>query len=305
MVAFFKKYHDQKPSNSDKPVDEESKRIALESKAAIDQSILTRAERPQQVQVRPPTVPSGSPEGTSVRNRILHAQTNGNIPPNTNHNNGPNRTGSANPNNNANRPAADELPPIMPDIGPAPEKKITLILDVDETLVHSSFRSQAPKTADLEIDIEVNGQPGVVYVRKRPYLKEFLEFVATRFEVVIFTASLRLYCDPLMDCLDPENRLGRKRLFRDHCTPKNRAYIKDLSLLGRPLEKIAIIDNSPVAYYFQPRNAIPILSWFDDPKDEELLKLLPLLGQLATCNSVFDLLDPFNAKLLSNGNPPS
>jgi RNA polymerase II subunit A small phosphatase-like protein len=60
-----------------------------------------------------------------------------------------------------------------------------------------------------------------------------------------------------------------------------------------------IIDNSPIAYCFQPRNAIPILSWFDDPNDDELLKLIPVLQQLAFEESVYPFLDMYNAHLLS------
>jgi RNA polymerase II subunit A small phosphatase-like protein len=186
---------------------------------------------------------------------------------------------------------------LLPPLPPSTKHPITLILDVDETLVHSSFKT-TPKKCDIQLPITVNGQSGTVFVKVRPYLQEFFQFIAPRFEVVIFTASLALYCDPLMEILDPEYKLGRLRLFRDHCTKTNGAFVKDLSLLGRPLERVAIIDNSPVAYYFQPRNAIPIVSWFDDQNDHELLELLPLLGQLANCSNVYEFLDPFNASVM-------
>jgi RNA polymerase II subunit A small phosphatase-like protein len=75
--------------------------------------------------------------------------------------------------------------------------------------------------------------------------------------------------------------------------------VKDLSLLGRPLDRVAIIDNSPAAYLFQPRNAIPIRSWFHDPHDRDLLKLLKLLEPLATAKKVYPILDQYNAHLIS------
>ena len=98
-----------------------------------------------------------------------------------------------------------------------------------------------------------------------------------------------------MDRIDPKGDVVPLRLFRDHCSTVNGSYVKDLSLLGRPLNQMAILDNSPVAYLFQPRNAIPILSWFDDPNDDELMKLLPMLHQLAQAKDVYTVLDPFNA----------
>jgi len=67
-----------------------------------------------------------------------------------------------------------------------------------------------------------------------------------------------------MELLDPQHLCSYK-LFREHCTFYNNAYVKDLSRLGRPLKDTIIVDNSPVAYLFQPENAMPIPSWYDDP----------------------------------------
>lgn len=51
--------------------------------------------------------------------------------------------------------------------------------------------------------------------------------------------------------------------------------------VGRPLEHTIIIDNSPNSYQFQPENGIPILSWYDDPEDRELMAFVPGLKLLA------------------------
>lgn len=100
------------------------------------------------------------------------------------------------------------------------------------------------------------------------------------YELVIFTASLSKYAEPLMVQLDPNNLCGYK-LFREHCTFVNNAYVKDLTRLGRSMKDIIIVDNSPVAYMFQPENAIPAVSWYDDKNDNELLRLASLLERLA------------------------
>lgn len=184
------------------------------------------------------------------------------------------------------------LEPMLPPPRLEHKQRHLLVLDVDETLVHASFTPAKP--FHVKITINVDGETGDIFVAYRPHLFTFLDAILPLFEVAIFTASQSCYADQLMDAIDPQGRLGRLRLFREHCTEVNGARVKDLSLLGRPLHRIAIIDNSPVTYLFQPRNAIPILSWFDDPRDTELLKLLPMLRQLAQSPSAYDVLDLWN-----------
>lgn len=52
------------------------------------------------------------------------------------------------------------------------------------------------------------------------------------------------------------------------------------------MKDIIIVDNSPVAYMFHPENALPIPSWYDDPRDKELLKLSPILDKLSQVDDV-------------------
>jgi RNA polymerase II subunit A small phosphatase-like protein len=151
----------------------------------------------------------------------------------------------------------------------------TLVLDLDETLIHSSFRPVPGP--DYIVSIELEGVTHKVYVQKRPGVDEFLEAVATKFEVVIFTASLDMYANPVIDHLDTK-RVCSKRLFRESCVQHYGTYVKDLSLLGRDLKQTLIIDNSPYSYMFQPDNAIPITSWFNDKADRELYELVPFLN---------------------------
>lgn len=104
--------------------------------------------------------------------------------------------------------------------------------------------------------------------------------MSKHYELVIYTASLRQYADPLMDIIDPEG-LCTSRLFRDHCTLHDMVYVKDLSQLGRHANNVILIDNSPNSYKLQPQNAVPIKTWYDDPEDVELSLLLPFLTELA------------------------
>jgi RNA polymerase II subunit A small phosphatase-like protein len=123
----------------------------------------------------------------------------------------------------------------------------TLVLDLDETLVHSSFKPV--ENADITLPIEIDGQVCTIYVLVRPHVAEFLKRMAKIYELVVFTASLSKYAEPLMLKLDPNNYCGYK-LFREHCTFYNNAFVKDLTRLGRPMKDVIILDNSPVAYLF-------------------------------------------------------
>ncbi|GFH05570.1 HAD-like domain-containing protein [Haematococcus lacustris] len=167
-------------------------------------------------------------------------------------------------------------------IGPKIEEdlhKKTLVLDLDETLVHSSFKPIP--SPDYIIPVEIDGKLVDVYVLKRPWLDHFMEAVGSRFEVVVFTASLSKYADPLLDLMD-KHKVIRWRLFRESCLPYEGNYVKDLSCMGRDLQDIIIVDNSPHSYVFQPANAMPCRSFIDDLDDQELLELLPIL-QEAEC----------------------
>ena len=93
--------------------------------------------------------------------------------------------------------------------------------------------------------------------------------MAKHYEIVIYTASLNKYADPLLDLLDPGKVIGA-RLFRESCVFHEGNYVKDLSLINRDLSQSIIVDNSPSSYIFHPQNAIDCTSFIDDVTDCEL-----------------------------------
>nr|CDS31660.1 Carboxy terminal domain RNA polymerase II [Hymenolepis microstoma] len=172
--------------------------------------------------------------------------------------------------------------------------KKCFIIDLDETLVHSSFK--AVDKADFKVGVDIDNVVHQVYVLKRPHVDEFLRAMADIYECVLFTASLSKYADPVADFLDKWN-VFRYRLFRESCVYHRGNYVKDLSQLGRPIDQVVILDNSPASYMFHASNAVQITSWFDDKSDKALLELIPYFQRLAEG-------DPGNVVEFLRNNPP-
>ncbi|XP_037136760.1 uncharacterized protein LOC119139844 [Syngnathus acus] len=176
---------------------------------------------------------------------------------------------------------------LLPQLESDDTGKICMVIDLDETLVHSSFTPV--NHADFITPVDIDGTIHQVYVSKRPHVDEFLRRMGEMFECVLFTASLSKYADPVSDALDKWGAF-RSRLFREACVFHKGNYVKDLSHLGRDLNKVIIIDNSPASYTFQPDNAVPVVSWFDDMSDSELLDLIPFFERLSNVDDIYDVL---------------
>lgn len=149
----------------------------------------------------------------------------------------------------------------------------TLVLDLDETLIHS-FAKGGRMSSGHMVEVKLNapvmnpvtqavpGQPVpppqiigpqhpiLYYVHKRPHCDDFLKKVCKWYKVVIFTASVQEYADPVIDWLEQEKNFFAGRYYRQHCTFRNGSYIKDLSSIEPDLSKVIILDNSPVSYVF-------------------------------------------------------
>ena len=142
----------------------------------------------------------------------------------------------------------------------------TLVLDLDETLVHFFY---TPSGGTFLI---------------RPYCMKFLEEMAEKFEIVIFTAALKNYADSILDLLDPYKKIIKYRLYRQHVTLSGITFCKDLSKIGRDLGKTIIVDNLEDNFKLQPNNGIHIWTWLDDMKDTQLDDLGKILKDLISQN---------------------
>lgn len=170
------------------------------------------------------------------------------------------------------------------------KSKKLLILDLDETLVHSYLKALPNNLNHIKPDfvfkIKFNSVIHNVFVLKRPHVEEFLDAMNKLFNVVIFTASIKEYANPLLDQLDPK-KIIKQRFYRNHCKiNKNGKYIKDLSIIHSNLKNVILVDNNPISYSINQQNGIPILTWQYDKSDKELLKLIPVLELLSNVDDV-------------------
>ena len=168
--------------------------------------------------------------------------------------------------------------------------KKTIILDLDETLVHSSTTSF--KNNDIILNVDFDSILYNIYVLVRPGVENFIKKLSKIFEIVIFTASISRYASPLLDILDKEKKI-KYRLYREHCTFLNGIYIKELKRLNRDLKDVIIVDNSPIAYAFDTENGLPIKSWYGDKNDNEFDIIFPLLEFLSEADDVRDYIGLF------------
>ena len=177
--------------------------------------------------------------------------------------------------------------PVKKNYAPSPPKK-KLILDLDETLVHSGF-NPFTRQSDISLQINIDGRAHTINILKRPYVDEFLKEISNYYEIYVFTASMEEYASPVIDLLD-KNNLVRGKFFRQDCIFNNGLYIKDLFKVTNDLRDVIIIDNNPSSYITNEDNGIPIKTWYDDLNDNELIKLIPLLKYLSTVNDVRNII---------------
>lgn len=169
------------------------------------------------------------------------------------------------------QPSYSSLIPRSPSYRPQPnhQHQKTLVIDLDETLIHSLAKGGRMSSGHM-VEVKLNApvlapvssianhpapiigpqHPILYYVHKRPHCDEFLRKVCKWYKLVVFTASVQEYADPVIDWLEQERKFFVGRYYRQHCTFRNGAYIKDLSSVEPDLSRVCILDNSPMSYIF-------------------------------------------------------
>lgn len=149
--------------------------------------------------------------------------------------------------------------------------KPLLILDLDETLIHSDLEMKYEKH-DKYLEIS----SGVIPLNIRPHIYDFLDYCFEYFEMAIYTASCSDYADPILDYIEQEK--GKKyfkyRFYREHCIYYKNLFLKDLSIFGKSMDQIIIVDNCLFSFAHYLDNGILVTSFYEDEEDLDLLSII-------------------------------
>jgi Dullard-like phosphatase family protein len=154
----------------------------------------------------------------------------------------------------------------------------TLVLDLDETLIHADFDNHF-SGHDHVVSFLHDGDEVTVPIFVRPGLQEFLEKASLNFDIFVFTASKKVYADAVLNFLDPESKIFKNRFYRENCIKVgSKVYVKDLRIFNnRKLEDIILVDNSMYSFANQITNGVLINSFYNDKEDRELYNVLNYL----------------------------
>ena len=203
---------------------------------------------------------------------------------NNNNNNNDNNNNNNNNNNNLLYQQVSDTSPYLPPINP--KYKYTLVLDMDETLIHFFFSHIS----------------GMFFFRT--YTFNFLKSLQPFFEIITFTAGTKEYADNILNIIDNKNNIINYRLYRNHTTIINLNVYKDLSKIGRDLKKTIIIDNLKDNYKLQFNNGIYIKTWTSDINDNWLKEIKRILITIVKkqVNDVRKVIEKINEEVIKKKN---
>ena len=161
---------------------------------------------------------------------------------------------------------------------------------MDETLIHC-VDDVEKEESDVVLEIDFPDEETVYAgINIRPYITECLIQASKHFMIIVFTASHQVYADAILDYIDPNHELFQHRLYRHNCilTPEG-YYVKDLRIFKPEqfnLNQIVIVDNSVFSFAFHIDNGVPIMPFYHDKTDEEMLHLVYYLNCLSGVDDV-------------------
>jgi len=89
-----------------------------------------------------------------------------------------------------------------------------------------------------------------VKINARPHLFEFLAAMSQVAELILFTASHKVYSEKVLECLDPKHEIFSFVFSNENCIiTEDDVHIKDLRVIGnRELADLAFVDNSSYCF---------------------------------------------------------
>ena len=158
----------------------------------------------------------------------------------------------------------------MPEI--KSDKEYSLILDLEDTLIHSKRDFNFRKKINL-----CNINKKIIILRS--YLLEFLQEMKPIFELILFSSNTPEYVDPILNIIQKDKKYFDFVLYRHHITLDDEGNnVKNLELLGRDLKKVIIIDDIPRYFKLQKENGINIKPFYGNVNNDG--NTLKYLGEI-------------------------
>lgn len=165
------------------------------------------------------------------------------------------------------------------------ENRLTVVLDMDETLLHSTVLGEVSTDVAYDSIVEDMSKENTFGVQVRPRARAFLEFCASHFELVVFTAAAKEYAQPVLDWLIPEH-IHAHRLYRDSCLEVGGTFVKPIDTLGRDLCRVVLVDNNMCCMLSSPDNGLLIPSFYGGSTDTAIEHVANILTYLHICDDV-------------------
>ena len=151
--------------------------------------------------------------------------------------------------------------------------KQILFIDLDETLIHSDIydkKSFIINNYDKVLKFKYDNLYYYIGINFRKNLNFFLKKVSKYFNLILFTASYKEYADVIIDYIDPENNIFKKRFYKESCINlDDNINIKDLNIFNDiDLKRSIILDNNIYSFCNNLNNGILINSFFEGEDDD-------------------------------------
>ena len=175
--------------------------------------------------------------------------------------------------------------PYKPFEPPPPKPGMkTLMLDLDETLIHTACYKPDPKIEYFKLPNSTD------YVYLRPGVKDFMKFAFENFDLFIYTAAMESYADYIIDKICP-GIPSDHRLYRDSCFPDGEYVKKDIYIVKRDRSDLIMVDDSYGVFLSNRINSLLIEPFKGFPDDNLLLKWLkPILEKCLKAKDVRPIL---------------
>ena len=141
----------------------------------------------------------------------------------------------------------------------------TLVINQEDTLLH--------KTIEFGKGIEL---------KKRPGLTQFQNHLRQYYEIVVFSDSPTMMAEEYVTALDPQRQTQKHVIGHEFYKQHNGFYVKDLSYMNRPKQRMVCIDFDESILPNDKENTIILKPFTGDGDDNEQMKAQPLLIKLAS-----------------------